>query len=84
LEQSPALKFSGVATTAWLQRLVKLAERFGASAAEPVDDDRAAIIAGAYLGGIDAMMFRWAAGGGTESVVVATERVHRYLRPLLL
>lgn len=82
LEEAPTLKVSGVATTQWLQRMVTLAETYG----EPTragEADRAAVLAGAYLGGIDAMMFQWAKSGGTESVVAATKRLHSYLEPLL-
>lgn len=82
LEEAPTLKVSGVATTQWLQRMVTLAETYGQPAAG--GEDRAAVLAGAYLGGIDAMMFHWAKNGGTESVLAATERLHRYLEPLLV
>jgi AcrR family transcriptional regulator len=82
LEEAPTLKVSGVATTQWLQRMVTLAETYGGPATAD-DKDRAAILAGAYLGGIDAMMFQWASNGGTESVVAATKRLHGYLEPLL-
>lgn len=77
LEQAPTLKVSGVATTAWLQRMVTLATTYGT-----FDDETAAVLAGAYLGGIDAMMFSWVAAGGTESVLAATKRLHQTLSPL--
>lgn len=85
LEEAPTLKVSGVATTAWLTRMAALAERYGSNGETDIaaDPDRAAIIAGAYLGGIDAMMFQWASGGATEPVAASTARLHRYLRPLL-
>ena len=63
---------------AWLQRLATLAVRHGG-----VDDETASLLAGAFLGALDSMMYRWAASGGTESVVAATERTNDVLRPLL-
>lgn len=82
LEEAPTLKVSCVATTQWLQRMVTLAETYGGPT-NAGQEDRSAVLAGAYLGGIDAMMFQWAKNGGTESVLAATERLHRYLEPLL-
>ena len=82
LEEAPTLKVSGVATTQWLQRMVMLAETYGGPQ-KAGEEGRAAVLAGAYLGGIDAMMFQWASSGGTESVVAATKRLHGYLEPLL-
>ncbi len=78
LEQAPALQVSGVATTQWRQRMTALLERHGNHDAETNE-----IIAGAYLGAIDAVMFHWVAEGGTESVVTAIRRLHGLLRPLL-
>lgn len=78
LEQSPSLQQSGVATTAWLERLVAVFERFG-----KVDPETALILAGAYLGAIDAMMLHWALSGGTASVVEATQRLLDRLEPIL-
>lgn len=79
LDEAPSLNVAGVATTAWLQRVAELARTRGG-----LDDEAATIVAGAYLGGLDAMMFHWAATGGRESVTAATERTHALMRPMLL
>ena len=78
LEQAPALQVSGVATTQWRARMVALLERHGNRDAETNE-----ILAGAYLGAIDAVMFHWVAAGGRESVVSAIRRLNDHLRPLL-
>ena len=78
LEEVPGLDSSGVVNAAWLQRLAALAVRHGA-----VDEETASLLAGAFLGALDSMMYRWAATGGTESVLAATERTNELLRPLL-
>lgn len=78
LDEAPALASSGVATTAWLGRMVALSERYGRR-----DEESAAVIAGAYLGGIDTMMRTWAERGGAESVGAATERLILLLDPLV-
>ncbi len=78
LEQAPTLKVSGIATTEWASRMVALIERHG-----DVDRETAAVIAGAYLGALDAMMVHWASTGDRESVVAATRRVIDLLRPVL-
>ncbi len=78
LEEAPSLATAGVATTAWLGRMVGLVDRFGDH-----NGEEGAILAGAYLGGIDAMMMRWAMAGGTGSVVSSTKRLIKQLQPLL-
>ncbi len=78
LDEVPGLDSSGVVNAAWLQRLAALAVRHGG-----VDDETASLLAGAFLGALDSMMYRWAASGGTGSVVAATERTNDVLRPLL-
>lgn len=78
LEQAPGLHVSGVATVQWRRRMVALLERHG-----DFDPETNEILAGAYLGAIDAVMFHWVAGGGGESVVNAIRRLHHHLRPIL-
>jgi len=80
LEEAPGLQTSGIATRAWLERIVTMIERFG-----PDDIDRATsgVIAGAYLGGLDAMMQLWADGGAIGSVLDTTERLVDRLEPIL-
>lgn len=78
LAQAPALQVSGVATVQWRRRMVALLERHGDR-----DPETNEILAGAYLGAIDATMLHWVAGGGGESVVNAIRRLHEHLRPML-
>ncbi len=78
LDEAPHLRVSGVATAEWVERVVAVVSAF--SDFEP---ERAAIVAGAYLGAIDAMMARWAGDGGTGSVAAATRRLHDRLEVLL-
>ncbi|MEL6980809.1 MAG: TetR/AcrR family transcriptional regulator [Actinomycetota bacterium] len=89
LQQAPSLQSSGLATRAWLERLAEVLERF---CPDPRADDAGhgdetghaiGIVAGAYLGAIDAMMQQWAADGGTGSVTEATERLVDRLEPIL-
>lgn len=78
LGQSPTLQQSGAAMAAWLERLHALVTRYA-----KLDDEAAAMIAGAYMGAIDAMMQHWAATGGTDSVTAATTRLLKRLEPIL-
>lgn len=78
LEQAPALQVSGVATSQWRSRMVAVLDRHGNFDAETNE-----VLAGAYLGAIDAMMSHWVARGGSESVVIAIRRLHGQLRPIL-
>ncbi len=78
IDEAPGLRASGVATTDWQLRLVALLQRFG-----DFDDETAAIMAGAYLGALDAMMNRWAESPQSGSVSDATARVSARLVPLL-
>lgn len=77
LEEAPALRSTGVATSAWLERLTGLVGRFGRfdHRETGIDDELAGMIGGAYLGAIDAMMISWAAGGGRSSVAASTNRL---------
>ena len=80
LEEAPSLQSSGVASRAWLERIAALVERF---ARTDVDPGTSGLVAGAYLGALDAMMQWWAADGGTGSVREATERLVERLEPIL-
>lgn len=79
LEATPSLQVSGVATPAWSQRMAALVERYGS-----FDAETNKIIGGAYLGGIDAVMFHWAASANRSSVLEATRRMLVVMRPLLV
>lgn len=86
LETAPSLQQSGVATTAWLERFVRLLEDRAApgSGTKPgMDAETARTIAGAYLGAIDAMMQHWAMTGGTSSVAESSQRLLELLEPIL-
>lgn len=78
LESSPTLQQTGVATSAWFDRMVAVVEQFS-----DADLETARTVAGAYLGAIDAMMQHWATTGGTSSVAQATARVVTRLAPIL-
>ena len=79
LEESPALRSSGVASHDWLKRMLTLVETAEPSLAR----FEALTIAGAYMGAIDTMMLAWAESGGTSSVLNATARVLDLLDPIL-
>jgi AcrR family transcriptional regulator len=78
LEEAPSLNVTGVANAVWFNRITELARRHGGH-----DDESAKVIAGAYMGAVDAMMFHWASAGGAGSVVEATRRVHERMKPIL-
>ncbi len=80
LEQVPSLQSSGMATGAWLQRISAMIERFGP---DDVGSGTSGIVAGAYLGALDAMMQLWASSGGDGTVAEATERLVDRLEPIL-
>lgn len=80
LEQAPSLQSSGIATRAWLERIVAMVERFGPAGISPATSG---VVAGAYLGALDAMMQHWAADGGTASVTETTEALVDRLEPIL-
>ncbi len=80
LASSPSLGSSSLATEAWLERIDELlrADVVGAR----LDRATRAVIAGAYLGAIDAMMMEWARSGGEGSVAEATSALLDRLRPI--
>lgn len=86
LETVPSLQQSGVATTAWLERFVRLLEQHSGpnvGMKTSIDSESARTIAGAYLGAIDAMMQHWALTGGTSSVAESSQRLLDRLEPIL-
>lgn len=80
LASTPSLAASGLATDAWIERIVGLlrADPNGAT----LDDAARRVIAGAYLGAIDSMMVHWAMTGGTGSVAASTRSLLDRLRPI--
>jgi AcrR family transcriptional regulator len=78
LADVPALASASAATDEWTDRVVDLLRR------EPValPGPTAHIIAGAYLGAIDAMMAHWVKGGGRPSVLRQTRALLDRLRPI--
>jgi AcrR family transcriptional regulator len=78
LAESPTLTSVGSANDAWIARIVELLRR------EPtrLPGSTPFVIAGAYLGAIDAMMARWVDGGGRGSVVRETKALLDRLRPI--
>lgn len=78
LDQAPTLQLSGMATSAWLDRLADVIDQHS-----DVDVEVATTIAGAYIGAIDAMMRHWAGAGGAGSVRDATARLAARLEPIL-
>ena len=78
LDQAPTLKSAGASNEEWTERVVGLLEREPA----PLPGSTPYVIAGAYLGAIDAMMMQWAKGGGRGSVVRQTKALFDRLRPI--
>jgi hypothetical protein len=79
LEESPTLAAASAANdTEWIERIVTLLRR------EPVSlrGSTPFVIAGAYLGAIDAMMAAWVKGGGRGSVLRETKALFDRLRPI--
>ncbi len=78
LDESPTLASAGAATNEWIERIVGLLRR------EPTRLPGSApyVIAGSYLGAIDAMMTRWVKGGGRGSVLRETRALLERLRPI--
>lgn len=78
LAQSPSLESAGTLHHAWIDRIVALLGR----EAEPVPIATRYVVAGAYMGAIDAMLLQWVRAGGEGSVAAATEAVLQRLRPV--
>ena len=78
LAEVPGLRSSGMADSAWLNRMMDLIEHFGR-----LEPAAAAVVAGAYVGATDAMMQAWADAGGSPSVTEQTEHLLDRLQPIL-
>ena len=78
LGQSPTLQQSGLVKTTWLGRIAAVFERFSTA-----DTETSLVLAGAYLGAIDAMMLHWATTGATPPVTEKTTRLLARLGPIL-
>lgn len=78
LAESPRLESVGAIHHEWIARIVALHERED----EPVSPAAQHVIAGAYMGAIDAMLMQWVRTGGTGSVLAETESVLERLRPV--
>lgn len=78
LSESPTLESAGTVHHEWIERIVTLLAR----EAEPVPPDTQHVIAGAFMGAIDAMLAQWVRAGGTGSVLAATESVLERLAPV--
>lgn len=78
LEASPALRSAGATTHEWTDRIIQLLQR------EPVHLPASTrhVIAGAYLGAIDAMMMHWISSEGQGSVQQETTVLLDRLRPI--
>lgn len=79
LAESPTLQASGASNRDWLERIAALLT----SRSSDLDEPESLIIAGAYMGAIDMMMFAWAQAGGTTSAEEATTAVLKRLAPIL-
>jgi len=78
LGQSPTLQQSGLVKTTWLGRIAAVFEQFSTA-----DTETSLVLAGAYLGAIDAMMLHWATTGATPPVTEKTNRLLARLGPIL-
>jgi AcrR family transcriptional regulator len=78
LEESPTLESAGTIHHEWIARIVQLL----AQEPDPAPPDTQHVVAGAYMGAIDAMLQHWVATGGAGSVLAATECVLERLRPI--
>lgn len=78
LDESPTLASAGAANDEWIERIVGLLRREPAR----LPGSTPYVIAGAYLGAIDAMMTQWVKGGGHSSVLRETKALFNRLRPI--
>lgn len=78
LAESPSLESAGTMHHEWISRIVALLEL----EAEPLPSSSQHVIAGAYMGAIDAMLGQWVRTGGEGSVLAETEAVLSRLRPV--
>lgn len=78
LAESPSLESAGTMHHEWTDRIAALVER----EVEVVPAATRHVIAGAYMGAIDAMLMQWVRTGGEGSVRAETESVLARLRPI--
>jgi AcrR family transcriptional regulator len=79
LAESPTLASAGAAANdQWIERMVRLLRRPPAR----LPGSTPYVIAGAYLGAIDAMMAHWVSGNGRGSVLRETRLLLDRLRPI--
>ncbi len=79
LAESPTLQSSGANTSEWIERMSTTA-----LAHQPdLDPFEANVLAGAWMGAIDAMMMTWVMSGGEGSVTDLTQRLIDRLENLL-
>lgn len=78
LAESPTLESAGTVHHEWIERIVALLAR----EPQPVPPDTQHVIAGAFMGAIDAILAQWVRAGGTGSVLAATESVLERMRPV--
>ncbi|MBI3686906.1 MAG: TetR/AcrR family transcriptional regulator [Actinobacteria bacterium] len=78
LGESSTLTSTGATSGGWIDRVVGLLRREPAMPSESM----AYVIAGAYLGAIDAMMTQWVKGDGRGSALRETEALLDRLRPI--
>lgn len=76
LADAPGLNAASVAHDDWHRRVSAL---LVADGLDPVD---AQLVAGAYLGGIDAMLAIWMTGDATSTLVALNLRLNERLRPI--
>lgn len=78
LAESPSLESAGTIHHEWISRIVALLEL----EPEPLPPATQHVVAGAYMGAIDAMLAQWVRTGGQGSVLAETEAVLSRLRPV--
>lgn len=78
LAESPTLESAGTVHHEWIDRIVTLLAR----EPRPLPTGTRHVIAGAYMGAIDAMLMTWVRSGGQGSVLAETQCVLDRLRPV--
>ena len=79
LAESPTLQSSGANSADWIERVATTILRH-----EPtLDQLEVRVLAGAWMGAIDAMMMTWVNSGGKGSVTALTERLTTQLEGIL-
>lgn len=79
MSESPALQSSGANSAEWIERMTDTI----VSHEPQVDQFEGRILAGAWMGAIDAMMMTWVESGGQGSVVALTQKLIDRLEALL-